>query len=427
MDGARHDGTQWRLAGQGYGFWLGAILLGALALRLGLRTVAGTGDYWLDGYSFFADLADGLAAGHGYGYPETGPSATRVPGYPLFIAAATWGSRQAWLLIGAQALVSCGTVACAAALARRMGGPLAGLLAALACAVWPYYAWHDTALQETGLFTFLAALASLLALRLRERRGWLLAAGLGLVLGAAILTRATLLPFALCAAGWLMLRDAAGTPLPKRIASAAIVLAGIGLVLTPWLVRAHELTGAANLGTEFGAAVFAGNHDETFSVFPQGSIDLSRRRAFESLSPEDNAQLAAMETDEVAQNDWYLARGIEWIRANPGRFVAGAARKVWIAFGPLPVPRHGALASLAYAVTWAPLLLLGLAGMWRRRALWRDDLPFHAQFACFAAITALLWAQTSHRAYLDLYLMAYAATLVAPWIAHRIGGDSRLP
>lgn len=303
---------------------------------------------------------------------------------------------------------------CAALLARRRFGDMAGLVAGALCAAYPYYVWHDLSLQETGLFTFLAALATLLLDRARSTGAVRLAALAGLVLGAAILTRATLLPFALLGCLWLALPDrGAGPRIRRRLSMTTLAMAAMGLALSPWLLRAHAITGSYGLGTELGAAIYAGNHPLTFADYPDRSIDLSRAKVFAAIPPAERAQLDAMGTDETAQGDWYLSKGLAWIAAHPGQFAQGALRKLWAASGPLPSPRHGWLGDLGYAACWTPLLVLGLAGLWRERHMWRRDLPIYAHFATFAGITAVLWAHTSHRSYLDVYLMVFAAGVLA--------------
>lgn len=89
---------------------------------------------------------------------------------------------------------------------------------------------------------------------------------------------------------------------------------------------------------------------------------------------------------------------------------------MWVAFRPLPSPLHGRAENYAYALVWVPLLLLGLAGMWRTRRDWQRLNLIHAQFVLFAGITAVLWAQTAHRVFLDLYLMVFAAGFIAAWL-----------
>jgi 4-amino-4-deoxy-L-arabinose transferase-like glycosyltransferase len=376
--------------------------------------------FFAEGYTLFFTLARQLAEGHGYAFPGQAPTAFRVPLYPLFLAALTGGEADYAPVLAAQALVSTGTVVLAGLMAREWFGPRSGLIAAALCAVYPYYVLHDVTQQETVLFTFLAGLATWLALVAR-RRGSIPLAGLaGLALGAAILTRATLAPFALFAAAWLML--------PRTCRGAGMGLACLAatlLTLSPWLVRAHDLTGRWTLGTEFGAAVYAGNHPLTFSHYPRESIDRSREAIFGSLGPAQRAELAPL--DEPAQSDWYLARGVDWIADHPGAARGGGLRKLAAVFGPLPVPRHGLLGNAVHALSFFPVLVLALAMLWRRRELWRVDALIHGHLVLFCAITAVLWAQTSHRSYLDLYLIVFAAGALEQlsWRARRVAQNSR--
>jgi hypothetical protein len=57
--------------------------------------------------------------------------------------------------------------------------------------------------------------------------------------------------------------------------------------------------------------------------------------------------------------------------------------------------------------------------MWRHRAHWREDSLIYLLFATFMLVTAIFWAQTSHRAYLDVYWIVFgsgalAQTVLAP-------------
>jgi hypothetical protein len=191
------------------------IVLLAFVLRVGARAAGGAAGFWANSYYLFFTLAQQLARGHGYAFPGGPPTAFRVPFYPIFIAMVTQGRQDFWALLIAQALVSAGTVACVAWLARMWFGRTVALVAAAITALYPYYLWHDTALQETGLFTFLATLAMALIVVTQRTRGMVGALLAGLVLGLAILTRATLLPFALFAVVWLVVPDRTGTALRR--------------------------------------------------------------------------------------------------------------------------------------------------------------------------------------------------------------------
>lgn len=393
---------------------IGAILGLAFVLRVALRAADGAASFWVNGYAFYFTFARSIAAGRGYALANGRPTAWRVPFYPAFIAAVTHGRPDFWSLLVAQALVSTGTVACAYALATQLFDRRTGLVAAALTALYPYYAWHDTALQETGLMTFLSAFAVvLLYAARRSRRPWM-AAATGLVLGVGVLTRPTILPFAAFAPLWLLLPAGAGDRLGRRIAGAVLLVAVLALTVSPWLARNHALTGRWTLSTDQGGAVFYGNNPQTFAFYPKRSIDLSAAAARAALPEADRAALRHM--TPVEQSDWLLRRGLAYVAAHPGAFVVDAVRKNVAAFGVLPSPRHDWKTDGMAALSYGPILLLALVGAWRTRRRWRALLPIYVQFAAFAAVTGVLWGHSSHRAFLDVYLIVFAAhVLVASW------------
>ena len=50
-----------------------------------------------------------------------------------------------------------------------------------------------------------------------------------------------------------------------------------------------------------------------------------------------------------------------------------------------------------------------MALAWRR---WREHVLIYFLFLTFTAVTAIFWAHTSHRSYLDVYLIIFAASLL---------------
>ena len=411
-----------RIGQYGFGRGLSAIVAAGVGMRLLLRALHGTANYHGEGYGFFFDLAANLAAGRGYQLAEGELTAFRVPGYPLFLLALTEGQWQPWLIITAQALLGGLTAIAAALIARDLFGSRAGLLAGAAAAFYPYYLWHDTALQETALVTCLTAWATLVLLRLARSGTLRLALLAGALLGAAVLTRETTLPFALLAPLWAGRHVARLRGVRRGMVAAGAILTVLGAGLTPWLVHTTNEYGEPVLGSEFGAALYAGTDPLLFSFYPDGSVDDSRAAIFARLPLAYAAQLAATDQPPLARDHLYRDWALERIAADPAGFAARSVRKVWIAFRPLPSPLHGMAENLAYVVIWVPLLLLGLAGLWSARAQWRRDLLIYAQFGAFIAITGVLWAQTAHRVFLDLYLMIYAAGFVSRWIDRRRSG-----
>ena len=398
---------------RGFGTALGVILFVAFVVRVAARAASGPTFFWKNSYIFYFDLAHSLATGHGYALPDGRATAFRVPFYALFVAGATRGTMDFWSLLIAQALVSTGTVACAAALAAQLFGRRAALVAGVLTAFYPYYLWHDTSLQETGLLTFLTVLAMVLLFAARRHGSVVLAAATGLVLGLDILTRSIVLPFALFAVVWLMLPGPTNGSTRRRFTAGALCLGLLVTTLSPWLVRNHDLTGRWTLSTEFGAAMFYGNNPQTFAFYPERSIDLSAAAARAALTPAETAAWNGLRNDEAGQSDWLMRRGLGYIIADPARFVIGAVRKNIAAFGVVPSPRHDWKTDLVQGGSYGLVLLLGVAGLWQTRRRWRDLLPVYAQFVLFAGITGVLWGHSSHRAFLDVYLIVFASHTLA--------------
>jgi 4-amino-4-deoxy-L-arabinose transferase-like glycosyltransferase len=388
-----------------------AIVLAALLLRLAVRMNSGSEDFWTNGYTFYFALAQSIAADEGLALEGQPPTAFRVPLYPMFLAALTQG-RQAFLsIVIAQSLIGAATVLCLALLTTELFDVSAGTVAALLAATYPYYVVHDTAMQETALFTFLTLLSVLLLIRTRRSMSCQLAIAAGLTLAAAVLTRASIAPFALVAPLWL---GAAGTGTPKRRVCVVLLFGGaLTSGITPWLVRSYILTGSPVLATEIGFQLWQGNNPYTFSHYPVESIDLSTAAAIRALSEHDRRALNAFDSNEVLINRWYRQEAMTFIRENPWVSIKNAFRKVWAAFSWLPSPRRNLWPNIAHFVSYGTIMILGALGMVRTWRSGRRHSLIHAVFVTFALVVAVFFGHTSHRSFLDVYWMVYAAAVIA--------------
>jgi 4-amino-4-deoxy-L-arabinose transferase-like glycosyltransferase len=399
-------------------------LLIAFALRLAVRWHSGGPDFWKNGYTFFFALAQNIAAGNGVAVDGGPATAFRVPLYPMFLAAVTFGHQLFLPVLLAQSLVGVGTVWCAAMIAREIFGYTAAIIAAILTAIYPYYVVHDTALQETSLYTFLMTFAVFLLLRVRRSGSIVAAAGAGLALGAAVLTRANLAPFALFAPMWLAFFGGPHAVPWRRRAWVAVLCVGIGaLTVSPWLVRAYRLTGSATLSTQSGFFLWLGNNPYTFSHYPKESIDRSQAAALAAFSSQDKSELEALGPNEATVDQWFRKKGLDYIREHPSQTVGSGFRKIMDAFGWLPSPRHSFWPNLVYALSYGPVMILGLWGMWAGWRHWREHSIFYAQFVSFAAVTAVFFGATSYRAYLDVYWIVFAAGILAALANRMIDGD----
>jgi 4-amino-4-deoxy-L-arabinose transferase-like glycosyltransferase len=379
-------------------FW---ILFLAFAVRLAVRSYSGSEDFWVRSFGFYFGLAKNITAGN---FLRFG----RDPLYPVFLAAITFGQKVFLPIVVSQSFIGVGTVLCAALMARKMFGSTAAITAAAITALYPYYVVHDTALQETSLFTLLTALAVLLLLRVRCSGSGITAAYAGVALGAAVLTRFTLAPFALFAPLWLAIPGVFHAGPWRRACWIAVICGGaMALTLAPWVIWSSRLAGSAISQT--GYVLWVGNNPYTFSHYPYESIDRSRDLALEALPPHEVTEITELAGDGAAEDQWFRRHALAYMLEQPGSTFIKGMRKIATSFGWLPSPRRGFWPNLVYFLSYSPVMVLGLWGMWVGRRNWREHLIFYALFLSFAIITALFWGHTSHRAYLDVYLVVFAA------------------
>jgi hypothetical protein len=220
---------------------LGLAVIVAVAFRLAIVTDFSTPTP--DGEQYFA-LARSLAHAHKLSFGTLSqPSYTRLPGYPLFLAAVapTRGpqDQHARSASRANALLDVCTALFVFFMLRDAGLKRAPFIGFAAVILFPLLILFSTQVLSEPLATCLTTLALWLALRARQRESLRYAAGAGVATGLALLVRADCVT--LLAAVVVVL-----LPLRRMAAlSAALAL----LVYAPWPVR--------NL-VHFGAPHFSG-------------------------------------------------------------------------------------------------------------------------------------------------------------------------
>ncbi len=396
--------------------WLGALLLVGFALRVvvgiaeleGWRS-PGSRSWWERGYTGYAVIAEGIAQGRGV---ALGPHrAPRPPVYPSLLASIQRvGGRGDLLPLVVHAALGTGTVLLAYLLGRAAFGAKAGLVAAGITAGYPYYVAHDTALQDTALFTLLTAFTVLLAWRARGSASLARHAGAGLSAGVAVLCRESLLPFLPLAAIWLSTPRRPASSGRARLLGAVFLLSAL-LAVAPWLARNARIFGVpvftAGFGYGLGFRIWLGNNEATLSHYPWGSIDRSGDEAVARLAPADRALIARLGDIEVDR--WLLRRALVFAVEEPARIAGYAGVKVFAAFGPLKSPlATNWQENVAYSVSYVALAVLATLGMWAER---RHEFVSLVSLliVAFLVVAVASHAHTSHRSYLDVQLAVLAA------------------
>ena len=154
-----------------------------------------------------------------------------------------------------------------------------------------------------------------------------------------------------------------------------------------------------------------GNNPDTFSHYPRESIDLSTAQAWNHLTSEERAEEDLLSGNEIQDGNWYARRTLIFIGAHPGLTIQRAIQKVWAGFSWTLNPVKKPLAQAVYFISYVPVAVLGIIGMIasRRRP---DFVLIGMAFLSFIAVSAIFWAHTSHRTFLDVYLMILAASVI---------------
>lgn len=384
------------------------ICLVAFALRVGASYI-GDGHFW--SYTAYYILADTLVHGGGYCMEPGRLCAFFPPVFPTIVGAGILtGDVKAGVVV-LNSLAGAGTVWLTWKIGARLFSPVAGLLPAVYVALYPYYVWHDGVLQENAVLAFVIALTLWLLIQIPNSESRLLWLSAGMMLSVAVLTKANLLSYLPLAILWAAL--AARGSWAQRTRPALYMALGAILLLGPWVARTWAITGAPILYSNGGFSLWTSNHRLTFDYFPSGSIDSAQEAEWLDVPPAERHAVYEMhDVQFIRQTRWFWKRGMEFIRANPVLTARRAVQKVWVAFSPVFSPEHSLPFNACYALSYLPLLLTAPIGIWRARRDWRTHGFIYLLIASFMLNCAIFWGHTSHRMFLEPYLMIFAASVI---------------
>lgn len=354
------------------------------------------------------------------------PDGSNDPLYPFVLSAARWltGDSVTVILV-VQILVACVGALLLERLATRMSGDSrAGLLAALCYCFYPYLirqsvGWTQITLVSTLLLGGCLAFA---------RKSYVASVA---CLAFASLTMAMALPVAMAALALTFLRADRRTSL---IAATVFVV-----VLVPWGVRNYRVAGTP-LPSRHAQLLYAGNNPHARAMVPRHDMDLFMYAAEEQLAASRGA------LDQKERHRAFGSAAWAYMAEDPWRAIRIRARNAGYFFHPRIVPfapagpdsalvllPDGAARTerprvrpraqeIAHSAAYSVIALAAVAGLYRRRRRWRDDVLLLVSLAAFTAIAALYFPTTRIRAPIDPILMAYAACAVAPALRRRSPG-----
>jgi 4-amino-4-deoxy-L-arabinose transferase-like glycosyltransferase len=292
--------------------------------------------------------ARNLATGNGFTDEAGRPDAFWPPGYPavLSVCYRIFGD-SSFVAIGLQVVLGIVTVVLVAVMGTAAFGMRIGRGAALLLAVYPTHVFYSTLYLTEPLFTLLVVIAMLLTWRsLASGAAVMIAAGA--VLGLAAYVRPMILLFSVVLPLWYWREK---WLFRRAIAGAALAAGGTLIVVSPWLVRNHGLTGSwTQIATEGSYNLWVGNYPGALGGYAHrrdihdpvqngGIYDYSRdyrlARSAIAASPgrallrgvQKASYFFALETDGVLWNFKGLARSPPWV---VGMMLLGLANAAYI-------------------------------------------------------------------------------------------------
>jgi hypothetical protein len=380
-------------------------------------------------------LAERLASGDGYVRPldliafgHRIPTAEFPPLWPTVLAAADLAgldSPNAQRLVGV-ALGGC-TIVLIGLLGKVVGGPCAGLAAAVLAAVSPQLVTLDGALLAEALYVPLVAATLLLLAVLLDRRDAppqrALLVGLGSAVGLAALTRSEavlLVAVLIVPAVMLAVPDGAG----PRAQPMALALAPVLLLVGVWTVRNAVRLDTFVPVTNNSATLLAGaNCDRVYHGRDIGLWNLDC-----AVASVTAAETADSGTDEATVAADMRRDAAAYARDHLGRLPVIGAVRVLRTFGLWDVPgqlRYESLEGRPYRWLWAgwigdaALAVLAIVGAvavrGRGRPLWFLLVPFG-----LVAITAVAgYGNQRFRALAEPSLLVLAGAGIAALLPRR--------
>jgi 4-amino-4-deoxy-L-arabinose transferase-like glycosyltransferase len=409
-----------------------AIVLLAIGLAARMVALSGSRDLGLHiaDERQYATLAESLLSGRGFAWSTGELTSLRPPLYPAFVAA-IWsvtgiGNLQAVRIV--QIVLALLTAAITFEIGRRAYNSRVGALAASIVWLYPPLIYLNFTILTETLFTLLLGAFVLLAIMLLQAPRPALAAAAGLALGLAALTRSVLWPAPLLLCPLLVwLLPAAPR---RRVALAALVLAGYAAVVAPWGVRNTRLQGVLTMvDTMGGMNLRMGNYEYTPEDRMWDAVSLTGEKSWVyALSHGSEPAGSAEPFTEGRKEKWAQRMAVQYMLAHPGITLRRAAIKfsdLWglersfvagVRQGTYGLPSWiAAVTSVLMVLSSAALLLLAAVGMWMAPPEWRIHVALLLPVVLLTIVHSVVFGHSRYHVPLAAVLAVYAAAAIAHW------------
>ena len=283
-------------------------------------------------------VARSIAQGHGFSSPyegNTGPTAWEPPIYPYLMAGVfemfgVYSRASAWVLLILNSLLATLTCIPVYLIARKLFDDNIARWSAYAWGLNPYvWYWSIHWLWDTTLTPLVLACAFLVAIELREWRGWSGWVLFGALFGIGALANPTMLIFLPFCGLWVWRqRFLRGLPSVGGVALSSLVFFA---VLSPWVIRNYEVFGRfVFLRDDFGLQFRLGNGpfaDGMLMAYLQPNMNKIELERFQRMG-------------ELAYAEACRRQAFDWVRNNPKQFAVISLKRFFYYWNGVPKPTN---------------------------------------------------------------------------------------
>lgn len=372
------------------------LLVGAFIIRMAAFWAMPVNPQVSDDSEVFKQIAQRLIEGKGFRQDSQINGeyvrSYRPPLTPLVTAGILSISGKRWWVVH---LFLCfvGAITCLniAFIARSLFGEKIGLLSGVSAAVYPMFVFLPSVLLTENLSLFFYSLAFLLIFKLVEEGSLKLAGMLGVVLGLETLNRPTMAGFVVLLGGYIYFSMHGSKKI--RFASAVIIFLTSFLVVLPWTVRNYRIHHRLVPIVTNGGITFWDGHNKYVRLGFQSSY------CYGSRFPEGPSSWNAK--NEVELDRMGYIKGLEFIIHNPLLDLKHDLRKLLAFWSPY---NH-----IIHKVTYFPVLILALIGIYLTRREARNLLPFYILVFYLMSLSVIFQGLPRYRMPVMIFLIIMAA------------------
>jgi hypothetical protein len=215
----------------------------------------------------------------------------------------------------------------------------------------------------------------------------------------------------------------------RRVALAAILLAGYSVVVVPWAIRNTRLQKVVTIvDTIGGMNLRMGNYEHTPEDRMWDAVALTGEKNWVyALSQEGHPEGEAI--TEGQKEKWAQRKAVEYMLANPGTTARRAVIKFWDFWGLErsyiaglqqhlynPPGWFAIAATVAILLSSAGLMIAGAIGIWMARPDWRVHLMLLAPIVVITGVHTIVFGHARYHKPLAPILAVYAAAwIVKSW------------